>query len=134
MSATASRPKRPRRFTHGPRLVETVTSGDVGDDAVGEGARFPRRVSFRIWPKPCCVEATGCAGTVSLGTAMSIGRAAAPGAALCEGHAVEKGLQIVPRGVASPSNGSHSCPGRMFIAWRKVSICASVMRPAWLSL
>ena len=33
-----------------------------------------------------------------------------------------------------PSNLSHSWPGRMFCAARHFSICATVIRPAWLSL
>src|SRR5262244_3358813 len=31
----------------------------------------------------------------------------------------------------NPSNLSHSCPGRTFIAARKLSACAGVIRPAW---
>ena len=34
----------------------------------------------------------------------------------------------------SPSNLSHSCPGRMFITPRNVSSCSFDISPAWLSL
>ena len=51
-----------------------------------------------------------------------------------ERHAVEEGLQLCRAGVAGPRTCPIRGPARMFIALRKVSICAGVISPAWLSL
>ena len=52
----ASRANSPRRLTQGPRLVETVTSGDVVTMRVGERPVRRARARSRIWPKPSCVD------------------------------------------------------------------------------
>ena len=51
VSAIFSRANRPRRFTHGPRLVETVTSGDVVTMRFAKSLS-PRPISLRM-----CAEA-----------------------------------------------------------------------------
>ena len=58
MSAMLSRANKPRRFTHGPRLVETVTSGEVVTMRSASGV-FSRASAFRIAPKPNCVDIVG---------------------------------------------------------------------------
>jgi hypothetical protein len=58
------RAKRPRRFTQPPKLVETVTSGEVVTMRSARGAS-ERASSLRISPKPCWVESAPCFGTGS---------------------------------------------------------------------
>ena len=70
VSAIARRANRPRRFTQGPRLVDTVTSGDVVTMRRANSLS-PRPISLRRAPKPVCVDIVGwmLTGNVS-GTAM----------------------------------------------------------------
>ncbi len=58
VSAIFSRANRLRRFTHGPRLVETVTSGDVVTMRFTK-SESPRPSSFRSAPNPNCVDMVG---------------------------------------------------------------------------
>ena len=58
VSAMASRANRPRRFTQGPRLVETVTSGEVVTMRRAKSLS-PRPISLSIAPKPVCVDIVG---------------------------------------------------------------------------
>src|ERR1700741_3916422 len=54
VSAMLSRANKPRRLTHGPRLVETVTSGE-GVTIRSASSDFSRASSFNRAPKPACV-------------------------------------------------------------------------------
>src|SRR5262245_29546311 len=65
VSAMALRANKPRLFTHGPRLVETVTSGDVVTMR-RENSLSLRPISLRMAPKPVCVDITGWIVTVRL--------------------------------------------------------------------
>ena len=70
VSASFSRANSPRRLTQAPRLVETVTSGEVVTmrSAI---SLLSRPSSLSSAPKPCCVDITGCSGTTSCaGAAM----------------------------------------------------------------
>ncbi len=69
-SAIASRANSPRRFTQPPRLVETVTSGEVVTMRSASGPPM-RAISAISRPKPCWVESSPCfsAGS-SAGTSM----------------------------------------------------------------
>ena len=70
VSAKASRANRPRRLTHEPRLVDTVTSGDVVTMRAASGVSS-RAISLSSAPKPVCVDIFGWIGTgSSAGTAM----------------------------------------------------------------
>ena len=70
VSARASRANRPRRLTHEPRLVDTVTSGDVVTMRAASGVSL-RAISLSSAPKPVCVDVFGWNGTgSSAGTAM----------------------------------------------------------------
>jgi len=69
-SSFSSSEKTPRRLTQGPRLVETVTSGDVVT-IWSASAVSVRAISARILPKPSWVEAlplTSGIGNVPTGT------------------------------------------------------------------
>ncbi len=61
VSASCSRANRPRRLTQAPRLVETVTSGEVVTmrSAIAD---LPRPSSLSSAPKPACVDVTGWLG------------------------------------------------------------------------
>ena len=58
VSASVSRANRPRRLTHGPRLVETVTSGEVVTMR-SASSRLLAPSSLSNAPKPACVDITG---------------------------------------------------------------------------
>ena len=68
VSAMLSRANRPRRLTQGPRLVETVTSGEVVTMRSASGV-FSRASSLSSAPKPNCVDISGW-----IVTASSVGR------------------------------------------------------------
>ena len=71
VSAMASRANRPRRFTHGPRLVETVTSGEVVTMRWAKSLS-PRPISLSSAPKPVCVDIVGWMATGRLsGTSIA---------------------------------------------------------------
>ena len=96
-------------------------------------ARAPS--SLRIVPKPCCVDITGWHGDRQARPApATVAAPMAPRRLRDERHLVEEALRARLADVDRPSNRSHSWPGRMLIAPRNVSICAGVIRPAWLSL
>ena len=132
VSASASRANSPRRFTQGPRLVETVTSGDAVTMRLANSSS-PRPISLRMAPKPVCVDITGCTVTASVsGTAMG-GVFCWRSAACARGTPLRNSCRR-SGGIGMPSNLSHSWPGRTLLAARNVSICAGVIRPEWLSL
>ena len=58
VSAIASRANRRRRLTHGPRLVDTVTSGDVVTMRAASSP-VPRAISLSSAPKPTWVDILG---------------------------------------------------------------------------
>ena len=58
VSAIFSRANSLRRFTHGPRLVETVTSGDVVTMRLTK-SESPRPSSLSSAPNPNCVDMVG---------------------------------------------------------------------------
>ena len=60
VSASFSRANRPRRLTQAPRLVETVTSGEVVTMRSRELAVCSRPSSLSSAPKPACVDIAGC--------------------------------------------------------------------------
>ena len=64
VSAMLSRANRPRRLTQGPRLVETVTSGEVVTMRSASGV-FSRASSLSSAPKPNCVDISGWIVTAS---------------------------------------------------------------------
>src|SRR5262249_19031407 len=127
VSAIASRANRPRRFTQAPRLVETVTSGEV---VTMRAAYSPwsRPISLRIAPKPACVDITGWIETGS-----------------SSGTGVRRGLRFTARGAnglrmreagrlgglnQGPLEAVPSMPALTFMAARNASICAGVISPA----
>ena len=70
VSASASRANRPRRLTQGPRLVDTVTSGEVVTMRAASGV-FSRAISLSSAPKPACVDISDWIVTASAsGTSM----------------------------------------------------------------
>ena len=93
----------------------------------------PRAISLSSAPKPTCVAIFGWIVTGnSSGTPIRAAcRRRSPPAA--NGTRLKKARSF-SGGSCKPSNASHSWPGRMFMAARKVSICAGVIRPEWLSL
>ena len=73
-SAIFWRANRLRRFTHGPRLVETVTSGEVVTMRLTK-SESPRPSSFNSAPNPNCVDIVGWIATASsAGTSMRFAR------------------------------------------------------------
>ena len=141
-SLRVCRSKMPRRFTQGPRLVETVTSGLVVTMCGGQllaarpGRGRSRRGCRRTPPGwTSCRPAFSGIGSAA-GTAIDRrGQRAALGASAARrtGRRRRKRLQLLGR-ASSPSNRSHSWPARMPISARNASICSLVIRPAWLSL
>ena len=131
-SAFSALANRPRRLTQAPRLVETVTSGDAVTMREASSVS-PRASSLSTRPKPCCVDICGdglnesCCGTSIAGAV----RRRRP--SRLNGAAARKASRTAG-GSASPSNLSHSWPGRMFWVLRHFSIWATVINPAWLSL
>src|SRR5262245_9369287 len=103
--------------------AEIGRDGDVGrggDHALGDGALAAA--------KPACVDITGWMVTGnSAGTSMraaSCRRAPAANGTRSRNRSSSAGAMV------SPSNLSHSCPGRIFIAARRLSVCAGVISPA----
>ena len=94
--------------------------GRGGDDALGEIASSRRReLVAAVAPKPCCVDITGWIGDRQVRRHRDAVRVAGARLALRERHAIEKRARARVRRRASPSNVSHSWPGRTFIAARK---------------
>src|SRR5450432_3393140 len=91
VSAIDSRANNPRRFTHGPRLVDTVTSGDVVTMRSTNGV-FSRASSLSRAPKPNCVDIVGWMVIGSSGGASS---GSALRALLGDRYMVKKGLQLI---------------------------------------
>ena len=70
VSAISSLANRPRRFTQAPRLVETVTSGEVVTMRLASSVS-PLAISCMRSPNPACVESEAAFGTGRLsGTGM----------------------------------------------------------------
>ena len=128
VSAMAWRANRPRRFTQGPRLVETVTSGDVVTMRWAKSLS-PRPISLSSAPKPVCVAITGCMATGSV-SGTSIAGAPRRRALPAANGTRSRNFCNFSAGSARPSNLSHSWPGRTAMALRNASICAGVIRPA----
>ena len=120
VSASCSRANRPRRLTQAPRLVETVTSGEVVtmrsasarlaaaelvEDRAEAGLRRHHRLArhrqFRRAPRSAAPRWR----RVPLGG---------------ERHPVEERLELARAASPSPSKRSHSWPARTFIAARNV--------------
>ena len=117
--------------------AEIGRDGDVGrggDDAARRAPSSPRAISCRIWPKPCCVDIAGDAGTASrAGTGILAARwRRAPPCA--NGTRGEEGAQLVGGDTAGPRTGPIRGPRARSCACAQASICAGVIRPAWLSL
>ena len=96
MSAIASRANRPRRFTQGPRLVETVTSGDVVTMRRAKSLS-PRPISLSNAPKPLCVAIVGWTVTAKLSGTSITGALSRRSLPARERHAGEKALQFLRR-------------------------------------
>ena len=106
VSAIASRANRPRRLTQGPRLVETVTSGEVVTMR-SANARLGRPISLSSAPKPVCVDISGWIVTASsAGTANW--RARTFSCARAANGTRSRKVFTSAAGTASPSNLSHS--------------------------
>src|SRR6188768_766951 len=93
VSAIFSRANRLRRFTHGPRLVETVTSGDVVTMRLTK-SESPRPSSLSNAPNPNCVDIVGWIDA-QFSWHLDARRLIAAVLLRGEGHAVEKCLQFV---------------------------------------
>ena len=118
VSASFSRANRPRRLTHGPRLVETVTSGEVvtmrsasvrllAAELVEQRAEARLRRHRRLDRDRQAAPAPERAARV---------RRRAP----CRERHAGRGRPAARRAaMRRPSNRSHSCPGRTCIAWRR---------------
>ncbi len=121
----------PRRFTQGPRLVETVTSGEVVTICAASGLSDFASASISR-PNAICVETAASAGVLSgIEGSFAAGSGAAPAA--LNGTASRNACRSAA-GRPSPSNGSHSWPARTPIRVWNSAICAGVISPAWLSL
>ena len=117
-SLRVCRSNTPRRFTHGPRLVETVTSGLVVTMCAASSFSSPCRGRSR----PGCRRSRP-AWTSSAPPASATGSAAGTGTTGAvsarpsgvslrrERHALDERAAIPPAGASSPSNRSHSWPG-----------------------
>ena len=111
VSAMLSRANRPRRLTHGPRLVETVTSGEVVTMR-SASAVFSRASSLSSAPKPNCVDISGWIvdrKRVGHAEAAAPCRRRVPPAA--NGTCVEEGLQPVCGRAAGPRTSPIRGPG-----------------------
>ena len=135
ISAISSAANSARRFTQPPRLVETVTSGEVVT------MRRARSVSVlaiasMIRPKAVWVEVVAGVAVAPVacgpiaGTGAAVRRRLAP---VLNGTRSRKSRSAASS-MPSPSNGAHSWPGRTPMASRSAWICASVIWPEWLSL
>ena len=112
VSFISSRAKRPRRFTQAPRLVETVTSGEVVTMRAAKGS--PERASsLRISPKPCCVDIAACFGA-AMASGTGICGASSRRVPLARNGTASRNRCSLSAGIDSPSNLSHSWPGRTF--------------------
>ena len=131
-SAISSRANSPRRFTHPPRLVDTVTSGDVVTMRPAS-AVSPFAKSCISWPKPCWVDSSVPAGTGRTSGTGTAGASKRRGPWALNGTAARNASNR-SGGVASPSKRSHSWPLRIFSAARSVSTWPGFISPAWLSL
>ena len=123
----------PRRLTQAPRLVDTVTSGDAV--TMREASSLsPRASSFSTSPKPCWVDicAAGlkasCCGTSITGAVRRRRPSRLNGAV--RQKRFELGRRPATGLRTSPIHGRDGCSARA----RHFSICATVIRPAWLSL
>ena len=96
VSAKASRANRPRRLTHEPRLVDTVTSGDVVTMRAASGVSS-RAISLSSAPKPVCVDIFGLDRHLQLGRHRDARRLQTALAAAGKRHAIEKRLNVVGR-------------------------------------
>jgi hypothetical protein len=132
-SARSSRSKMPRRFTQPPRLVDTVTSGDVVTIRAASSGTAPA-ISLRIFPKPPCVESGPRDGT---STRAGTGTGAASrcrAVARANGTAARKARTRVSSASPATASASHSRPSGTPMVARNSAICSGLMRPAWLSL
>ncbi len=131
-SAMVSLENRPRRLTHAPRFVETVTSGEVVTTREANSVS-ERAISCMTKPKPCWVDMADCAlnssffGTAILAASKRRRPRWTKGTAFRNSRTACSGMFI-------PSNMSHSCPVRTFIVSRSASTWVGVISPAWLSL
>ena len=128
ISSRARRLKMPRWFTQAPRLVETVTSGEV-ETMRPARSLCPLPRAFRIWPKAACVE---------IRSAFTVGKSSGTAtAALCLMRLpgwLKGALAIKSRSLATgrsrSSSASHSAPSAMPIWLLKLSICSTLISPA----
>ena len=102
------RSKMPRRFTQGPRLVDTVTSGDVVTicSASAFSSPWPRPISARISPKPACVDilrpaSFGTGSVAGTGTVGALSTRPSGVSGVANGHIGEEIPQLVLGNVQS---------------------------------
>ena len=127
-SGISLRRNRPRWLTQAPRLVETVTSGEVVTiRSASSPPAFDR--SSRMRPNAAWVDCSSPAGAGIAGTgdrAEGCGRASRARCRLRSISASTPGRALSP----TPSSGSHSWPSRTPIASRSAAICVGFIRPA----
>ena len=132
-SARSVRSKMPRRLTQAPRLVETVTSGEVVTmrraSSLSPAAMSPRirpNASWVDWRSP---RGTGRLAGTATGGGLVPARAPARRAAPSARNAAEPSA-----GRSRPANGSHSAPSGTAMPRWNAAICSGFISPAWLSL
>ena len=101
---------RPRRFTHGPRLVDTVTSGDVVTMRSASGPPA-RAISSSTRPKPACVDICPLASILGNGIDGNARRLQPPPALLHERHALQVALDLGRRQRQARRTGPIPRPG-----------------------
>ena len=102
---------------------------------VGERCRRCGRSRRGSGRSPAGSTCAGWRGAASVAGTAIVGRLEATRPLRQNGTFVEEGARVLRLGRSSPSNGSHSWPARDRPCARgSASICAGVIRPAWLSL
>ena len=126
-SSLSARSKMPRWFTQPPRLVETVTSGEVVTMR-SASALSPLPSSFRMRPKASCVDMRWPGRKGSASGSGTGGAECRPGLRLKGAAAMNASRVSSP--TSRPAKRDHSAPSSTCMAARKSAICSSVMMPA----
>ena len=126
-SSRSARSKMPRWFTQPPRLVETVTSGEVVTMR-SASVLSPLPSSFRMRPKASCVDMRGPGRSGSASGSGTRGAEGRPGLRM-KGAAAMKASSVFSS-TSRPAKRDHSAPSPTPIAARKSAIWSSFMMPA----
>jgi len=126
MSAGSARSKMPRRLTQGPRLVETVTSGEVvtmrSASAVSLAAMSPK-----ILPKASWSTAGRLGGPA--GSTARYRRGFVPAPVGAASGTPSRNSPSRCAGMPRPANGSHSAPSGTAMPRRNEAIWSRFYQP-----